>query len=109
MGLKKDNYEVKKLGVVLPTAYAVLDSLSVYGDTIHATIAVQTSRERAFTHDAFETVDVEIHGVDRTRNPYEVVYEYIKGEEVYFDHKNQREFRIPRKFFGWEDDIVTEK
>ena len=107
MGLKKDNYEVKKLGAFLPTAYAVIKTLSVYEDTIHATVAVQTSRAKAFSHDAYESVDVEIHNVDRKRNPYEVVYEHVKGEDVFFDQRLQKEIRIPRAFHGWEDDIVS--
>ena len=108
MGLKKENYEVKKLGVVLPAAYAVVDSLTVYGNTIHATIAVQTSREKAFTHGAFETVEVEIHNADRTQNPYKVVYDYVKGVDTYKSPQHDYPVIKPRAFHGWEDDIVTE-
>ena len=107
MGLKRENYEVKEFGAVLPTAYAVVKSLSVYGDKIYATIAIQTDRESAFNLSPYKTIDVEIHDVDRKRNPYEVVYEHVKGEDVFFDKRLQREIRIPRVFHGWEDDIVS--
>lgn len=106
MGLKRENYEVKEFGVVLPEAYAVIKNLYVSGNTISATIAVQTSRDNAFALSPYKTVEVEIHGVDRNRNPYEVVYEYIKGEDIYFDQRQQSEIRIPRAFYGWKDDIV---
>lgn len=106
MGLKRENYEVKEFGVVLPTAYAVIKNLYVSGNNISANIAVQTSRDNAFSLSPYKTVSVEIENADRNRNPYEVVYEYVKGEEVYFDQRAQREIRIPRAFNGWEDDIV---
>lgn len=106
MGLKKNYYEVKEFGKVLPAAYAVVKSLSVYENKIYATIAIQEDRESAFNLSPYKTIDVEIHNVDRNRNPYEVVYEYVKGEEVYFDKQAQREIRIPRALYGWEDDRV---
>ena len=107
MGLKKNYYEVKEFGVVLPTAYAVVKSLSVYEDRIFATIAIQKDRESAFNLSPYKTIDVEIHDVDRKRNPYEVVYEYVTGEDVFFDKRLQREIRIPRVLHGWENDIVS--
>ena len=107
MGLKRENYEVKEFDVVLPTAYAVIKDLYVSGNIISATIVVQTSRDNAFSLSPYKTVSVEIHDVDRKRNPYEVVYEHVKGEDVFFDKRLQREIRIPRVFHGWEDDIVS--
>ena len=109
MGLKKNYYEVKEFGVVLPTAYAVVKSLSAYEDKIYATIVIQKDRESAFNLSPYKTIEVEIHNVDRNRNPYEAVYEYITGGDVYFDQRAQMEIRIPRALNGWEDDIVTEK
>ena len=58
MGLKKTNYESKKLGLTLPMAYAVVKTLKIKGEDGYATINVQTSRERALTMTPIEEYNV---------------------------------------------------
>ena len=59
---------------------------------IYATIAIQEDRESAFNLSPYKTIDVEIHNVDRNRNPYEVVYEYVKVKMFISTNKRKEKF-----------------
>lgn len=92
MGLKKSNYEVKKLGLVLPEAYAQIINLTVSLDgTATVDVAVQQSRESIAKCLSFETVRYSIK-VDKDKPIHRQVYEKLKE----------------KLFEGWEDDIVED-
>ena len=108
MGLKKTNYESKKLGLTLPTAYAVVKTLKIKGEDGYATICVQTSRERALTMTPIEEYDVSFR-VNRPENPLTTAYNAIKGQKE-VNEWNKETQAIEKKIvnmplYGWEDDI----
>lgn len=92
MGLKTTNYEVKELGITVPTAYAQITNLFVnkYG-TVQAEISVQQTREDVVCNNALETKNLR-YDIDKTKHIYTQVYKKAKEE----------------LFAGWEDDIVDE-
>ena len=107
MGLQTTNYEVKKLGITLDTAYAVVHRLSVDGTHGHAEFYVQVDREKAFSLEPIEKVSIGFD-VERDKNPLEQAYEaakavktvkkWVGGEFI------NTEVEMP--FYGWEDDII---
>ena len=103
MGLVKDNYEIKSLGITLPKAYAIVKNISIYGTSGHATIVVQQSRELAIGKSPLEKHEIEFI-VDRNENPYNTAYRAAKtnkeignGDEI---------ITIEAPFNDWTDDIV---
>lgn len=116
MGLKKTNYKVKKLGITLPEAYAIVKDLTVRGKSGFATIAVQSSRENADkvvdgTMTALEEVRVDFT-VNRDANDRATAYEkatsYQEVEE--FNPETGRVETVVKyePFYGWTDDFVKE-
>lgn len=107
MGLQTTNYEVKKLGITLDTAYAVVHKLSVDGTHGHAEFYVQADREKAFSLEPIEKVSIGFE-VERDKNPLEQAYEAAKAVKtvkkwVGGEYVNT-EVEMP--FYGWEDDII---
>ncbi len=92
MGLKTTNYEVKELGITIPTAYAQITNLFVnkYG-TVQAEISVQQTRDDVVRNNALEVKNIRCN-IDKTKHIYTQVYNAAK-EELFAD---------------WEDDIVDE-
>ena len=114
MGLKTKNYEVKKLGIVLPEAYAMVKDLVVQGHTGYANIIVQSSRENAQkvvdgTMSALEEVRVDFT-VNRDENDRATAYAVAKSyrQEKRFNAKSMKteDVMIYMPFVGWEDDIA---
>lgn len=90
MGLKTTNYEIKDLGITVPTAYAQVTSLFIGKDgRAYADFSIQQNREDVGTKDAFTKERVNCT-VDKTQPIYTQVYN--KAKETIFE--------------GWEDDIV---
>ena len=90
MGLKKSNYEVKKLGLVLPEAYAQIVDLTVGLDGMATTkIAVQQNRACIAKCAPMESHTYSVP-VDKDKPIHRQVYEKLKE----------------KLFKGWEDDIV---
>lgn len=111
MGLKKDNYEVKNMGVQLPQAYAVIRRLNIDGNYGVAELAVQANRELAFDKDPYEIVNI-FFEVNRNENPYKTAYTKAKEKisSTIIDPETQEEIIVENKmpFADWEDDLVIE-
>lgn len=124
MGLKKENYEVRDLGITLPMAYAVVRKLDRYGDSGYAELWVHNSRENALSKNYLERHSVSFKTVDG-KNPYEAAYEEaikrpVRTEVYYVDpvtgeelaepgeeaERKTREVIDPAILDGWENDIV---
>nr|DAR14323.1 MAG TPA: hypothetical protein [Caudoviricetes sp.] len=124
MGLKKTNYEVKNMGVLLPQAYAALRKLDRYGDSGYAELWVHNSRENALSKNYLERHSVSFKTVDG-KNPYEAAYKEaikrpVRTEVYYVDpvtgeelaersegaERKTREVIDPAILDGWENDIV---
>jgi hypothetical protein len=114
MGLKTTNYEIKKLGITLPNAYAMVKDLVVQGKTGYANIIVQSSRENAYKvldgrMQALEEVRVDFT-VSRDTNDRATAYAEAKKETIEkrynMQYKMFEHIPVQMPFFGWEDDIV---
>ena len=109
MGLKKANYEVKRLGITVPEAYAVIREMSINGDYGIAQMAIQGSREYAFSKEPLETKTIYFK-IDRNQNPYITAYEKAKERIVstFVDPETgeERESVSEMPFASWEDDII---
>lgn len=124
MGLKKENYEVKDLGIILPVAYAVVRKLDRHGDSGYAELWVHNSRENALNKNYLERYSVSFKIVDG-KNPYEAAYEEaikrpVHTEVYYVDPVTEEKLTNPSKeavrktrevidpaiLDGWENDIV---
>lgn len=92
MGLKKRNYEVEKIGITLPLAYAQVREISIYENECNATIFIHKDRESIEKFAPIETKTL-CFKFDRNQNLLEQIY--AKAKEIYFGN--------------WEDDIVTEE
>ena len=114
MGLKTTNYEVKKLGIILPEAYAIVKDLTVRGKRGFAIIAVQSSRENADKvvegkMQAIEEVRVDFI-VNRDTNDRASAYEKAKSykEVEGFNPETGKIEKVVKyePFYGWTDDII---
>lgn len=119
MGLKKENYQIEKLGLTLPVAYAILHRLEVCGDRGFAEFRIQNSpRENALGLKPLDVVNIEF-AVDRNENPFVTAYREAKKVETgtylfktgEFDEKGKEivrneAYEIRAPFADWEDDIV---
>lgn len=112
MGLKTTNYICKRTNLTLPTAYAIIKKVNVDNGNGYVEMAIQTDREAAFKYEPIDLVQVYVNGLDRSKNLYEQIYEYVKGyQETQVWDNDQRAMvnkKTPRAFTGWENDIVTE-
>lgn len=90
MGLKTTSYEVKDLGITVPTAYAQVTSLFVdKAGNAYADFSIQQKRDDIGTKEAFVKESISCT-IDKTQPIYMQVYNKAK-EEIFND---------------WEDDIV---
>ena len=120
MGLKTTNYEIKKLNITLPQAYAMVKNLHVFGESGYAEIIVQTSRENADKcvkgHlNALEQKRVDFIVKNRDGNDRATAYEAAKQKKTRMEQNGELdengmpievEVVIDEQFFGWENDIV---
>lgn len=106
--LKTTNYEVKKLGITVPEAYAVAD-FTIDGNSCYVTVKIQTSRENAQKLDPLETINTRFE-IDRNKNPFEEVYNKLKGRTVENRYnattKKVEQITVNGVLYGWKDDIV---
>ena len=113
MGLKTTNYTVKKLGIKLPEAYAIVKDLTVRGQHGHATIAVQSSRENAEKVVTGKMAALEEHRIDftvnRDENDRATAYAKAKSQKEvqrFNEERNELEtVLVNEPFYGWIDDI----
>lgn len=93
MGLKTTNYEVKSLGITVPTAYAIIRDMEIKGSKGKAELVIQASREAASEKQPLEKIYVNF-SVNRNENPYVTAYNAAKGEAA------------EGALQGWVDDII---
>lgn len=116
MGLYKENYESKKLGITLPKAYAYITDFKLkesggktYGRAI---FAIQTSREACVEKEPIEEIILESVELDRNKSVLAQAYEKMKEGSTYetinpeTGEKETVESGMP--FYKWQDDIVIE-
>lgn len=112
MGFKKENYEVKSMGITLPQAYAVIREMTIKPRYCKATFAIHSTRDLALNEQVtpIETVVLRVPN-DRT-DPF--LTAYAKAKEVSYivekDPETEEETQVEIKgpFAGWEDDIQAE-
>ena len=110
MGLKTTNYEVKKLGIVLPTAYAIIKDLFIKGEYARADFVVQATRTATADKEPLEIVKVEF-ALNRNESPFITAYKTAKGQH-YESKYNEETDKVEKVvvnnsvFYGWEDDYV---
>lgn len=113
MGLYKENYESKKLGITLPRAYAYITDFKLkesggktYGRAI---FAIQTSRRACVEKEPIEEVILESVELDRSKNVLTQVYEKMKeGSTEQIEDPITHEVKTVvsgMPFYGWVDDI----
>lgn len=93
MGLKTTNYEIKDLGLTVPTAYAQITSLFSDKDgNAYADLTVQQNREDIGIKAPFSKQSISC-AIDKNLPIYTQIYNKAKEE----------------LFAGWEDDIVEQE
>lgn len=109
MGFKTTNYEVKKLGIVLPEAYAIISRITVSGESGFAEFAIQSSRDNALKLEPIETVRVDFK-VDRNESPYVTAYCRAQAQKevkrMNHDTGTLEDILVREHFYGWENDII---
>lgn len=109
MGFKTTNYEAKKLGIVLPEAYAIISGLTVKGNSGFADFSIQSTRDNSLNLQPIETVRVDFK-VDRNESPYVTAYRQAKAQKETVKVVNGKLEKVLQNepFYGWEDDIQEE-
>lgn len=113
MGLYKENYESKKLGITLPKAYAYITDFKLkelggktYGRAI---FAIQTSREACVGKEPIEEVILESVELDRNKNVLAQAYEKMKEGSTYEainpETGKKEVIKLGMPFYGWSDDL----
>ena len=113
MGLKTTNFEAKKMGEVLPEAYAIIRKI-VTGENGQgvATIGVHRTRELASNPNIKPFHEEKIYfTVVRNVNDRETVYKkattpYKSVEPNEEIGKDEEVIKYPF-FYGWENDIIS--
>lgn len=111
MGLKTENYYIKKFDLYLPTAYAKLRTLVLNSDgTINATFSIQQSREHCVNYEAIDSVKITTKKPwDRVTPLEQVAYNAVKTEtytvkdEITDIETEKTDYNA---LFGWQDDYV---
>lgn len=121
MGLKKENYEIKDLGITLPVAYALVRKLDRHGKGVYAELWIHNSRQNALNKTFLERHSVSFTIKNERDNPLELAYkeatrrhthtEYIETDETEIVDGKEKKVRKPVEvedaaiLDGWEDDI----
>lgn len=110
MGLKTTNYEVKKLGITLPEAYAIIGNLHIEKNgSGYAEMYVQATRDNVLNLQPLETKRVDFVW-DRQADIAETIYATAKVEKTAQRYnretKAQETVVTDTMFSDWEDDII---
>jgi hypothetical protein len=109
MGLKTTNYEVKKLGIALPIAYAKIENLVIRGKYARADFVIQIDRKATESKAPIERVSVEF-ALNRNESPFVTAYNTAKmsykGNAINEETGEIERVTKYNPFYGWEDDIV---
>ena len=108
MGLKTTNYEVKKLGITLPQAYAIIGKVEMSDNgSGYANIHIQTTRENALTLQPIEIRRVDFHW-DRHSDIANCIYNASKAPKtsrrINKETRKMEEIVVDEMFKDWEDD-----
>lgn len=110
MGLKKANYEIKELGLTLPTAYAIINRIEIVGSVGVAELFIQNSpRKNAIELKPLRRELVHFE-VERNENPYLTAYKAAKGIFKEYNPQTGEFVEVQREnapFKDWIDDIVV--
>lgn len=110
MGLKTTNYKTNNTEIILPEAYAILESMDLYKYSGVATFAIQANRESSLNIQPVEKIKVTFTW-DRKENPVEAAYteaKKIKTIEALSAYGEPYYITIKGYFADWEDDIVSD-
>ncbi|MBQ8323236.1 MAG: hypothetical protein IJX91_04645 [Clostridia bacterium] len=109
MGLKTTNYEVKKLGITLPEAYAIIDKIDNEKNSVSVTFGIYAKREG---QEKLQPIEIKkIHFVwDRKSDIAVTAYEIAKGQQL-VEHEDPETGKIETTtvngiLYGWEDDYL---
>lgn len=119
--LKKSNYEVKNLGITLPTAYAAVRSFNRTGNQCVAEFYIHNSRENALNKDALERRTVSFSLKNEMANPFDAAEREAIKKRVRAKPTNEYEIKVvdgiehrtlkfvdeeyPAVLDGWEHDV----
>ncbi len=111
MGLKTTNYEVKKTGITLAEAYAIMRDMKINKNSVSVEFAIQKTREKADSLHPLDVIKMSFVW-DRQCDPVKKAYELAKGQKIVSikNKKTGEERQIIQNgvLYGWEDDIVSE-
>ncbi len=110
MGLKTKNYEVKKLGITIPEAYAIIDKIENEKNSVLVTFGIYAKREDQKDLNPLETKS--FHFVwDRKSDIAVTAYEIAKGQTVVEQEDPEtgkmETITVNGILYGWDDDYVT--
>lgn len=107
MGLVKNNYEVKKLGIVLPKAYARIIRIdkNVVTNYACATFAIQSNRDNTVNKEPLEIVKVDFP-LNTNEVDFKTAYETAKKQFIVKNEDGNTTQTVTMPFFGWDNDIV---
>ena len=115
MGLKTTNYEVEKLGITLPQAYAIIGEMQIAkSGSGFAKMYVQATRDAALKLQPLEEKRIDFKW-DRKQDIATCVYETAKQKKIRKERTGEFaadgtpievEIVLNEQFFGWEDDII---
>ena len=112
MGLFKNNYNSKSLGVTLPTAYAVLNELVLKGNNCRAIFVIQKDRNSTTSLKPVDKVEISFVW-DRKTDLAKMAYEKSKTQKIKtYDYEKINEQGYPQEIEtdgvlnGWFDDYV---
>ena len=113
MGLKTTNYEITKLGITLPDAYARIGKVEMSDNgSGYAIMHIQATRENALTLQPIDTKRVDFFW-DRRKSIAECIYEAAKVAKT-VRRKNSETYQmenvvLDKMFSDWDNDIVNDE
>lgn len=115
MGLRTTNYEVKKLGITLPQAYAIIGEVQIAkSGSGFAKMYIQATRDNALNLQALEEKRIDFKW-DRKQDIASCIYSAAKQKKTRIEQNGELdengmpievEVVVDEQFYGWYDDIV---
>lgn len=115
MGLRTTNYEIKKLGITLPQAYAIIGEVQIAkSGSGFAKMYIQATRDNALNLQALEEKRIDFKW-DRKQDIASCIYVSAKKKKTRMEQSGELdengmpievEVVVDEQFYGWYDDIV---
>lgn len=115
MGLRTTNYEIKKLGITLPQAYAIIGEVQIAkSGSGFAKMYIQATRDNALNLQALEEKRIDFKW-DRKQDIANCIYSAAKQKKTLIEQNGELdengmpievEVVVDEQFYGWYDDIV---